>query len=332
MQATDKVGQMIPQMYPNQVMQLQKIPNNTVNAYNKTTTVTNYVFNTAFRDDYFFSNSNNCSFTLPLKLKNVMTVNLAAIQFPNVTNTFSDAKGTNSIYIAEETTQKQGLVAIPNGNYTAEEFVAILQTAINVTLGTAARFTVVLDPYTSRIRISNTTYKFYMNLLQKLTSSFTWSYDAADLMDLKKANETVLISYLSSMGYLMGFNQVEYNGKKTYQSESIFNDTFQDYVYIELNDYTGNQFEGTVGILPHAMLNKNILSVMPVTSAKLSTTFDNNANFIQKMRTYSAPVNISKITVKISGPVGEPYDLKNCDFMFVLQVTTVFDNVTPYIG
>jgi hypothetical protein len=335
---TDNVGQMIPQMFPNQVMQLQKIPSNTVTSYNKTTCVINYVFNTIFRDDYFNSLSNNCSFTLPLKLKNVMSINLAALQLPNVASTFSDSKGTNVIYIAENTTLKQGLVTLPSGNYSIYEFVEALQLAINDQLGTDNRFQVTLNPHTYRLKITNTENTFYMNLMEKSNTDFDYKclYDIDE--NTNPGENTIgkekvkVIDFVSSMGYLMGFIKPQYNGQKSYQTESVYNDTFQDYVYVELNDYTGNQFESTVGVFPTSYISKNILAVMPITAAKLSVNFDSNANFVQKVRNYSAPVNVGRISVRILGPAGELMDLKNTDYMFMLQVTTVLDNIAPFVA
>jgi hypothetical protein len=279
-------------------MQVQKMPLNTVNSYSKPTTTTTYVFNTMFRDDFFNSESNSCSFTLPKKLKNVMSMNLSALQYPNVASTFSDGKGTNVIYVAEDTTQLQGLVVLPSGNYEVNDFVATLQASINAQLGSENRFQVAVNPRTNRITVSNTQYTFNMNLIEKVGTSFRWSYTAANVINTPKRTT----------------------------------DFYQDYVYVELNDFTGSQFESTVGMLPTGTVNKNILAVVPIVSAKLTTNFDSNANFIQKTRTYSAPVNISKVSVRIVGPVGELVDLKHCDYVFCLEITTVFDNVLPYVA
>jgi hypothetical protein len=324
----DKVGQLIPQMFPNQVMQVQKMPLNTVNSYSKPTTTTTYVFNTMFRDDFFNSESNSCSFTLPKKLKNVMSMNLSALQYPNVASTFSDGKGTNVIYVAEDTTQLQGLVVLPSGNYEVNDFVATLQAIINAQLGSENRFQVAVNPRTNRITVSNTQYTFNMNLIEKVGTSFRWSYTAANVINTPKRTT----DFVSSMGYIMGFTKIKYSGLQSYESESVFNTIYQDYVYVELNDFTGSQFESTVGMLPTGTVNKNILAVVPIVSAKLTTNFDSNANFIQKTRTYSAPVNISKVSVRIVGPVGELVDLKHCDYVFCLEITTVFDNVLPYVA
>jgi hypothetical protein len=36
--------------------------------------------------------------------------------------------------------------------------------------------------------------------------------------------------------------------------------------------------------------------------------------------------------VRILGPAGELMDLKNTDYMFMLQVTTVLDNIAPFVA
>jgi hypothetical protein len=177
-----------------------------------------------------------------------------------------------------------------------------------------------------------------MNLMEKSNTDFDYKcmYDIDE--NTNPGENTIgkekvkVIDFVSSMGYLMGFIKPQYNGQKSYQTESVYNDTFQDYVYVELNDYTGNQFESTVGVFPTSYISKNILAVMPITAAKLSVNFDSNANFVQKVRNYSAPVNVGRISVRILGPAGELMDLKNTDYMFMLQVTTVLDNIAPFVA
>ena len=132
------------------------------------------------------------------------------------------------------------------------------------------------------------------------------------------------------MGYIMGFRQIDYFGEKSYTTESPFDDSLQDYFYFELDDYTDYHNESTLGILNTYVLSKNIIAVLPITTPKYLSSFDNNANFIYKNREYHAPVDLKKITIKMLSEQGSLVDLHSVDFSFVLQIKTIYDNMMPY--
>ena len=106
----ETVGKIINPMSSHPSLQTQKINPKSSNSYNVHTTTTNYIFNTLYRDNYFNSVSSNCSFTLPFTIKNVTAISLSGMQVPNVSNTFSNEKETNQLFIHEDTTGIEGIV------------------------------------------------------------------------------------------------------------------------------------------------------------------------------------------------------------------------------
>jgi hypothetical protein len=335
----ETVGKILNPLTSHPSLQTQKINPNSSNSYNISTTTTNYIFNTLYRDNYFNTISNNCSFTLPFTIKNVTAISLSGIQIPNVSNTFSNNKETNQLFIHEDGTGIEGIVIIPDGNYTSTEFPPILESAINLQLlgSTPNRFTVTLDPYKKRIIISNTTNTFTMNILTKQYNATNrkgfclynteFNTNATDEDPKTGINPS---EYAYSMGYIIGYRQVLYSGLKSYEGESPYQDTLQDYYYFELNDYTDYQFNTTIGVFPTGFLSNNIIAVLPITTPKYTASFDNNANFIYKTRNYAAPINLKKISIKMISPQGELVDLKQTDFAFCLQVSTLYDNIAPF--
>ena len=332
----NNVGKIINPSSNHPALQTQSIPSNTVNGYNITTNVSNYIFNTRFRDNYFRTSSAYCSFTLPNKIKNVIAISLSGIQVPNVANTFSNAKGTNQLYIYEDITGLNAIVSIPAGNYNIQTFAPVLEKAINeqVIGSTPNRFTVTVNDNSNTLNITNSTNTFKINILKKslsidtlydctefdFTHSINANYDNSDIKKKIKPSD-----YFTTMGYLMGFRQIEYIGAKTYTCEAPFDDTLQDYYYFELNDFNDYQNETTYGVLPTYLLSKNIIAVLPITTPKYISSFDNNSNFIYKTRNYNSPVDIGKISIKMLNMDGIMVD-----FSFVLQVTTICDNMVPY--
>jgi hypothetical protein len=265
-------------------------------------------------------------------------------------------EGTDQIYIEEDNTGKSGIVTIPAGNYSPFDlqiasfqllpeasFPEALTKAINEQLGTGDRFKVTIDISNRKTTIKNSTHTF---------SIFTLEKDKYNDQNLPAKNPTkpgcinpfsnridvdygvnppprITIPpgvYGSTMGYLMGFREIVYSGLNSYTSESIFSNTYSNYLYFCLDDYTGSQpLTNTYGIGENNMLKENILGVIPISSNLFQTTFDNNANFIYKKREYFGPVDISRITIKLINQRGNLVNLHDSNFNFALQVKTIYN-------
>ncbi len=87
----NNVGKIINPTSSHPALQRNSIPNDSVDGYNNNTIITNYVFNTRFRDNFFNTIPTSCTFTLPKTIENVISISLSGIQFPNVLFTFSTA-------------------------------------------------------------------------------------------------------------------------------------------------------------------------------------------------------------------------------------------------
>lgn len=314
-------------------MQLQNIPQKSINPYNGNKITTNYVFNSLFRDDFFFSSGEKCTYTLPKKLTNVTAISLSALQFPNVMFTFSASKQTNQIYIYEYNEDLEAIVTIEDGNYTVSNFPHVLEKAINEQVvgvyyepdpDGLNRFKVSISPYTNFVTISNTTNEFLINVL--LTDNEPACRQRPKIGTEDSKYNILPQTLVNTLGYQMGFRQIAYDEATSYTTEAQFNSTYSQYIYFTLNDYVNNQTSNTYGMLPGGILDSNILGVIPVMGAQFANSFDNNANFINKVRSYNGPVNISKIQVQLISPVGNVLNLNYAEFTFVLQVESLYDN------
>ena len=337
----NNVGKIINPMTNHPSLQTQSISSTTVNGYNIHTKKTNYIFNTRFRDNYFGTVSSNCSFTIPSTIKNVMSINLSGIQIPNVSSTFSKNKETNQIYIYEDTTGLNAIVEIPKGNYVITAFASTLEKSINeqVLGSNPNRFTVTINQESNTLNIINSTYTFKINIIKKKSNvdniyncdTINYNYELnvnVDTIDNKKKIKPS--DYFNTMGYLMGFRQIEYFGEKLYTTEAPFDDSLQEYYYFELNDYNDYQNDSNNGVFPTYMLSQDIIAVLPITTPKYVSSFDNNANFVYKTREYNSPVDIRKISIKMLSDQGGLVDLHSVDFSFILEVKIIYDNLTPY--
>ena len=336
----NNVGKIVTPMTSHQPLQKISMPSDSTNPYGGNQFISNYVFNTQFRDNFFSTTPENCTFTLPVKLKNVISITLSAVQIPNVFFTYSDFKGTNQLYIFEETTNLEAIIVIPPGNYDITTFPTVLEKAINTQLigSWPNRFEVSIDPYTYFTTISNTTNTFRMNILKKDLSyirscnySKYFNDSNPDNIITKNNINSEPSNFCNTMGYLIGYRQIEYEGQLSYTSESMFNSVGNsEYIYFCMNDYVGSQYMQNYGVLPKGLIDDNILAVIPITSPKFTSTFSDNADYIYKRRNYLGPVDIQKISIKILSLNGSIANLYSNDYVFNLQVTTIYDNTIPY--
>lgn len=339
----NNVGRIINPESTHPSLQIMSIPKNSVNAYNTNIRVTNYVFNTKFRDDYFSTVPANSTYTFST-VKNVLSLGLNAFQFPNNLFAFSLSNRTTKLFIRNEITNDEATVTIPEGNYDFRQFPAVLEKAINEQIvgeynpDGPNQFIVSINPNTFFTTISNVLYPFSMRLIINYGSDiakdcndynlYARRFKPNNLDDITGQNPADLSN---SLGFQIGFRKAEYYGEKSYTSEGCFDNTYSDYIYLAVNEFANvNYFENTVGILPSSVINKNILAIIPIRSPQFTATFDNSADMIYKTRSYLAPVDITKINIQLLSPTGRIIDNHSSEFSFVLQMSTLFDNTIPY--
>lgn len=296
--------------------------------------IRNYVFNTRYRDNFFGSSSNNCSFTMPLLVKNVISITLSAIQYPNVMYAISNYNHTDQIYIHEDTTNYKGTVVMPPGNYNVITFPPVFEKAINDQIigpGEPARFSVSININSHIVTISNSTYTFTMEIITLYPKKLgvdcgTFNYDFTfDMGSNDPKKEPPPNEAYCSLGYLIGYRRLVYTGEKSYSSEGIFEADRYHYVFFGLNDHVGNQTRGTIAMFPQSVSQEDILAFIPISSPQFETTFADGSTYIYRTRNYNGPVDISKISVKLINPMGQLADIHQSEFTFCLQFGIIVD-------
>jgi len=330
------VGQIIDLNSNHYPMETTYIENDSPLKYDRF--IKNYVINTRYRDDYFGTSSNNCTFTFPIILKNVISMTLSALQYQNVMFSISNSNHTNQIYIHEDTTNNEGVVIMPEGNYSYLEFPSIMATAINEQIiGSSGpnRFSVSINPNTHFVIISNSTYTFTMEIITLFPKKIGINCDDKDFTFIPAENDPkkfpIPEQMYNSLGYMMGYRKTVYSNKMSYQSESLYQSERYKYVYFIVNDYAGKQTQNTVGIFPGSTLDQDILGLIPISSEIFTTTFSDGSTYIYRTRNYNGPVDISKISIQLVNPMGQLADIHQTDFTFCLQIETISDMTKKFI-
>jgi hypothetical protein len=310
----------------NNPLQYQRIPKDNINGYNQNKIVSSYVFNSQFRKNFLNTTPEDCVFQLPNSINNVISVALSGLQIKNTMFAFSSYKYTNQIYIEEDTSGGTigGIVSIPDGNYDENSFPSVLEYCINSQIigdiESEYRFKVIIDPNTLFLTISNDENNFTIKTIVDQNMNYR-------LNDIDAKNQISTSNIVNTMGYQIGFRNIEYTNEKSYSTESNFNSQAYKYIYFSLDDFNNSNLDRTYGILPSEnILDDNILAIIPLSSETFDKNFIDSGNYINNKREYSVPINISKIRIKLLDYLGDLINNNYNDFSFTLEITKIRDN------
>lgn len=293
----------VTQVFPTQVA------TGVINPLKKKTITNTFAINTMFRD-VDSKIATDCLINLPYTIKDVISMKVVSIELPQVIYLVNT--GFNFIYFYEHTTNIEGEVIFPEGNYDYISLATMMTNEINMQLGTANRFTVSIDPSTFKTTISNSTYNFDMGITIQL-STFT--------------------NY-KSLGWILGYRSLKlYKDEKTYISESLFNPCPTDYLFLEVNDFNYSSASRLIGLFLDNFLDKNIIAKLPYKNCdcslpsldKCTTIFLNEENIISSVRNYFGPIHLQKLGIRLLNQFGEIVDLHHRDFSFTLEMEVLYD-------
>ena len=255
-------------------------------------------FNTLFRDDLSESPS-DCTFTLPLKVNNIISVKLSSFEFPCSYYCISEYNKNNTFNINESTTNINGTITIPDGNYTSDQIITILPSLINTTLSTDNRFDVSFDDYNGKITISNTTNNFSLDF---------------------NTNNVIYKCF----GWFLGFRKQKYTDSMSYTGEAVCDFNYTQYIYFSLNDYSIYNCDFVIAIFKDKFIDNNLIAKIPIKVDNFNILLNDNSDFISKERRFFVPVDYSKISIKIYDQYGNIINIQN-DLSFTLEVEILYD-------
>ena len=291
----------------------------TINPLNKRILRQNINIDTRFRENYYTSNASNFHVDLPIRLTQVVSLQLSALELPNTFYVISQVFGNNFI-VFEITGQTPLIVTVPDGNY---DYLG-LQSYLNNFLSNAP------VPYNT------------INFLADINTpngagpssgsgrmiigslSGTQAFSINFLTD-RYGNDDRQTPLPLKLGWLMGFREGYYENALTYVSEGIINLLGPRYIYMVIDDFNNNVNDGFYGAFTSSILNKNILARISLQGSVFNYLSQNNSNLITTPRQYFGPVDIQKLQVQLLDEYGRILNLNNMDYSFCLTFQTVYD-------
>ena len=292
----------------------------TINPLNKRILRQNINIDTRFRENYYTSNASNFHVNLPIRLTQVVSLQLSAMELPTTFYVISKVFG-NNFFVLEISGQEPLIVTIPDGNY---DYLA-LQNYINHYLTTVAK-----GDYTNincLVDINTPGGAGPVAGSGKMifgSTTGTQSFSLNFLVD-RYGNEDRQTPLPLKLGWLMGYREGYYENAYTYPSEGVVNLIGPRYIYLVIDDFNNNVNDGFYGAFASSILNKNILARISLQGSVFSVLSQNNFNLLTTPRQYFGPVDIQKLQVQLLDEYGRILDLNNMDYSFCLSFQTVYD-------
>jgi len=291
----------------------------TLNPLNKRILRQNINIDTRFRENYYTTQSSNFHLDLPIRLTQVVSLQLSAFELPSTFYAVSKVFGNNFFVISLPNTSIEPLiVTLPDGNYTY----LTLQTYINELLLTAPGYTNIqflADINTPGGTGSGGSGKMVVGSING-DVNFVLNFQTD-----RYGNDDKQTPLPLKLGWLMGFREGYYENNVTYVSEGLIDMLGPRYIYLVVDDFNNNVSDGFYGAFTSSILNKNILARITLQGSVFNIITQNNLLLVTTARQYFGPVDIQKMQIQILDEYGRILDLNNMDYSFCLTFQTIYD-------
>lgn len=292
----------------------------TINPLNKRILRQNINIDTRFRDNYYTTSASNFHVDLPLRLTNIVSLQLSALELPTTFYTISQVFA-NNFFVLEIPGENNLVITIPDGNY---DYLGLQNYINNFLLNT-----------------NNDKYKTIQFLADANTPNGTGDQGGSGRMVVGSTTGTqeFSINFLTDrygsddrltplplkLGWLMGFRNGYYENNTTYVSEGLINLVGLRYIYLVVDDFNNSVLDGFYGAFTSSILNKNILARISLQGSVFNFMSKDNLNLISTPRQYFGPVDIQKLQIQLLDEYGRILNLNNMDYSFCLTFQTIYD-------
>jgi len=288
-----------------------------INPLKKRTIKKNLNIDTRFRDNYYTTASTNFNLNLPINFKNVVQMQLGAIEIPKSNYLISKQYGNNFFSISANGLSE--VITIPNGNYDQNTIISAVNYELSLLSAPFNDITFVANITTNGITGTAQTLVRFNNLVGNTSLELNFQVD-------KYGNEDRNTQLPFKFGWILGFRNGIYVNNLNYVSEGLINTNTSSYFFLVIDDHNNNVNNNFYSAFNSSILNKNIIARI---SSQINTTTSlleqNNLSVITTPREYFGPVDIEIINIQLLDEYGRIVDLNNMDYSFCLTLTTSYD-------
>jgi len=317
-------------------------PPGIINPINVRTIKRTINIDTRFRPNYYTTSSTDFSLTLPIRVKNIVSMRIASIEIPISWYVVAKVWG-NSFFKIEwgdhdeitNTFAHSGLVKIPDGNYepfwqSATEATDLASTINSFMHATKDPVTGDAVPQEIVFNVDRTSGRsgFAWNALDSEPTPkpfrITFSIDEEGNSDLS----TILQFRL---GWLLGFRVGFYEGTSIV-SEGVCYMKGPRYAFISIRDFNNSVNNYFISAFSSSLLQKDIIARINLTYIQQQQGVyqtgqdDGLSTQINRQRSYFGPVDIERLEIKLLDEYGRIIDLNNMDWSMALTMECLYDN------
>ena len=290
------------------------------NPLNKRSLRQNINIDTRFRENYYTTQSTNFHLDLPIRLTQVVSLQLSALEMPTTFYAVSSVFG-NNFFVLQIDGLDPLIVTIPDGNYnylSLQNYINNFLTSQSVVAYKTIQF--LSDINTPSGTGSGGSGKMVVAYSAATTTNFTINFQTD-----RYGNEDRQTPLPLKLGWLMGFREGYYENNIAYVSEGIIDLTGPKYIYLVVDDFNNSVNDGFYGAFTSSVLNKNILARISLQGSVFTTFTQNNLLLVTTSRQYFGPVDIQKIQVQLLDEYGRILNLNNMDYSFCLTFQTLYN-------
>jgi len=282
-----------------------------------------------FRENPLTTLATDYLFKLHKPLRNVRSIRLSSIEFPNTSYTFTKTNCNIAFQVLYPiTAAKYVTITIPEGSY---DDPTTLVGAVNTALSTqiVSDLILSLNVTTGKITISSPS-----NVLFNVSFQTQYNTPGAVLAfgnPNKTDTPSSIRSYDHGIGYNLGFRGIIdpttkiqnhiYSDDYSYTAEAIVISIPSNYVFLSL----GNDFP----VLTHQYNTYdhiNAFAKIFLTVPSFSVVFDSGANTVTETFIFKKPTDLRTLQIKVYDVYGNILDTNGVDFSFTLEVDEVINN------
>lgn len=308
---------------------------------------------TRFRDNLYTTQSSDFIFTLPTKIRKVVSMQLSAYEFPVTFYSTSKSYGNNffnvfctyndEVYSKSMTIMRT--IFLADGNYSAVDLISRINSQlcprqsldnslVNDTTGELT-YTGIVDAsgIFNCIQLSldinesgSGSGKITIETVDQVGYAHAKNITAIGLdFTLDKNGDKDLINITSKIGWNLGFIRPKYSGKTQYISDTLPDPAAIRYLYLVINDFNNSVNNHFVGAFNNWILNDNILARIPINGQYFNVLMENQLSQHLEPRRYFGPVDIQRMQIQLLDDHGRVLDINNANFSLCLTFKCMYD-------
>lgn len=309
---------------------------------------------TQFRDDYYNSKSTNFQYTLPTVIREVISMELSALEIPSSYYQISRDLGNDYFWLqipSKVTTDDWNFISIPEGNYTRENMVKLINQQIGISTATN-EILFLIDAKSQKsafvLKANTPPLQGGIKLAFNRKRGSAISTQPGVYAPLPDLDIEAPGGIMGKLGWILGFRMAEYTVDSGYVglgdilsdvtangygyiSEGAYDVWTNRYFYVVIDDFNKNANNFIVPTYAASLGTSNILarvSMKPGAAFESGYTLATDSawdNTTTKRRQYFGPIDLRKIKFQLIDSFGRIVNLHNMDCSFALNLVCLYD-------